>query len=105
MPYVIAILIGLWFWLGDPPKTVANMFWENDAAPWETVDAYYYPNRNDLTVFRSAFGFNSVDDCRSWVRFAAASNNDVGLTRGDFECGVGRIDAFGGMTVYRITTR
>lgn len=65
MPLIILIAIGLWFWFGDPLKTVANWFWESNAAPWETVDAFYYPNRNDLTQFQKMPGLNSVDECRS----------------------------------------
>jgi hypothetical protein len=40
MQYLIIFAVGLWFLRGDPPKSIANMFWEDEAAPWETVDAY-----------------------------------------------------------------
>lgn len=39
----------LWFWLGDPPKDAANWFWPDSPAPWEQVDAVYYPDNSDLT--------------------------------------------------------
>ena len=54
MGWLITIGIGLWFFLGEPAKDVANWFWENSAAPWEEVDAFYYPNRSNLTVHKEA---------------------------------------------------
>jgi hypothetical protein len=105
MQYFILIVIGLWFLLGDPPNTVANTFWEHDAAPWETVDAYYYPDRSNLSIFQKMPGLKSVDDCRAWVRLSAALNNDMGFIRGDFECGIEVVDTFAGISVYRTTVR
>jgi hypothetical protein len=105
MPYLIIFAVGLWFLIGDPAKSIANTFWEGEAAPWETVDAYYYPNRSDLSVFQSRLGLSSVDDCRVWVRMTAAANNDIGVVRGDFECGIEVIDTFAGINVYRTTVR
>lgn len=105
MPYLIIFAVGLWFLIGDPAKSIANTFWEGEAAPWETVDAYYYPNRSDLSVFQSRLRLSSVDDCRVWVRMAAAANNDIGVVRGDFECGIEVIDTFAGINVYRTTVR
>lgn len=105
MPLIILIAIGLWFWFGDPPKTMANWFWESDAAPWETVDAFYYPNRNDLTQFQKMPGLNSVDECRSWVRSTASINGDSGIMRGDYECAIEVVYSFAGISVYRTTTR
>ena len=85
MPLIILLAIGVWFMFGDPPKTVVNWFWESDAAPWETVDAFYYPNRNDLTQFQKMPGLNSLDDCRNSVRSITAKNGDSGIIRGDYE--------------------
>ena len=105
MPILILIAVGVWFVLGDPPKTVANWFWEYEAAPWETVDAFYYPDRNDLSKFQKVSGLSSVDGCRNSVRSMAANNGDASLTRGDYECGIELIDNFVGIGVYRYTTR
>lgn len=105
MPLLILIAIGLWLTFGEPSKTVANFFWKNDAAPWETVDAFYYPNRNDLSNFQKMRGLDSVDACRKWVEFSAALNGDSALVRGDYECGVQLIDNDYGLPVYRVSTR
>lgn len=105
MPFLILIGIGLWFWLGDPPKTLANWFWENDAAPWESVDAYFYPSRSDLSAHKLAAGLSTVEACRLWASSQAAAIGDARFARSDYECGVGKLDSWGGMTVYRITAR
>ncbi len=103
MPLLILFAVGLWFFFGDPPETVANTFWPEDAAPWETVDAFYYPNRNDLSDFRKVSGLQSVDECRDAVSSMAATYNDSSFTRGDYECGIEIVDNFYGMNVYRTT--
>jgi hypothetical protein len=105
MPFLIIAGVALWFLFGDPPKTVANMFWSDDVAPWETVDAFYYPDRSDLSIYQSQRGLPSVQRCRDWVYRAAAINGDVALSRGDYECGVEVVGTFGSISVYRITTR
>ncbi len=105
MFWLFLAAIGAWFYFGDPPKDVANQFWKNDAAPWETVDAYYYPNRNDLSQHQKMTGLSSVEDCRNWVRSVAARNGDSGVLRGDYECAIEVVDTFGGLFVYRVTTR
>jgi hypothetical protein len=91
----------------SPRETVANLFYANDAAPWETVDAFYYPNRADLTINQSQMGLADVAGCRDAVRSMAALTNDPQLLRGDYECGVGRIDKpeYAGVNVYRLTVR
>lgn len=105
MPVLIFLGIAVWFVIGDPPKTAANWFWDEGPAPWESVDAYYYPNRSDLTVHEMAEDVGDLDDCRTWVRSQASLRGDPGLARGDYECGVGRTDSAYGFNVYRITAR
>lgn len=105
MPIFFVLIICGWFIWGDPPKTVANWFWADDAAPWETVDAFYYPDRSNLALYRSHKGLDSVQECRNWVRSAAASHGDANLIRGDYECGVEVVDTFVGISVYRTTVR
>lgn len=101
----LVVAITCWFLLGEPRQTVANWLWTNDAAPWETVDAYYYPNRANLVDVRYNKGLGSVQECRNWVRTLAASQGDTGIVRGDYECGVQVIDFVAGIPVYRITLR
>lgn len=105
MPAIILAAIGLWFLFGQPAKTLANWFWEADAAPWETVDAFYYADLEDLSDFTMSVGFDSVQACRDWVYSAAAANGDAALERGDYECGVQKIDTYMGMSVYRATVK
>ena len=40
-----------------------------------------------------------------WVRSAAATQNDAGLERGDYECGVGYLYSHGPLNIYRLTIR
>ena len=105
MRWIVALAIVAWFVFGSPVKDLANWFWSDSAAPWETVDAFYYPDRSDLGEFLSQGGFGSVQECRDWIYSIAASKNDPTLIRGDYECCVGQIDSFGGMSVYRLTVR
>jgi hypothetical protein len=105
MRTAILIAIALWFIFGNAPMNIADMFWEEEAAPWETVDAFYYPDRNDLTQFQQTTDLDSVDDCRAWVSSAAALNGDPSLFRGDYECGIEVVDSLGSISVYRNTVR
>jgi hypothetical protein len=101
--FILALVA--WFLFGDPPKSVANWFWPNSAAPWETVDAFYYPDRSDLGSFQSRRGLNTVQECRDWVYSVAESRGDDYLTRGDYECGVDLLEIYRGLSVYRLTVR
>ncbi|WP_299821237.1 hypothetical protein [uncultured Jannaschia sp.] len=105
MPIIVILIVGAWFVFGDPPKTVANWFWSDGAAPWEEVDAYYYPDRSNLTSYQAGPGLRSVQECRDWVNAAAAANGDASLVRGDYECAVEQVDSFAGGPVYRLTVR
>lgn len=69
------------------------------------MDAFYYPDRGNLTVQHERRGLDSIEECRVAVRTMALEFNDITLVRGDYECGVGALEdrQFGGITVYRIT--
>jgi len=103
MRWIVLIAIGAWFLFGNPAKTFANWLWSDSAAPWETVDAFYYPNRSDLGDFLSQRGLGSLQECRDWVYSVAASRRDPNLTRGDYECGIGRVDDLNGIAIYRLS--
>lgn len=105
MRWIILFAIGAWLLLGNPSKNVANWFWPDSAAPWEKVDAFYYPNGSDLGVFLAQRDLNSVQECRDWVFSMAASRDDPILILGDYECGVEQIEGIGGLSVYRLTVR
>lgn len=68
------------------------------------VDAFYYPDRYDLTNFKASYDVGSVDACRDWVHAKAFELNDRGIRRGDYECGIGPKQKYG-TTVYDKTTR
>jgi hypothetical protein len=91
--------------VGEFSEERGEWFWKDGPAPWETVDAFYDPDRNDLFTMETAQGFANLDGCRGWVRVAATTRNDPGLLRGDYECGVGKPEPFGAVSVYRITAR
>lgn len=94
-----------WFALGSPPTDIANLVWSDDAAPWESVDAIYYPFASDLSQAETAGGLNSVDACRAWVHAAAADREDPELVRGEYQCGVGGKGSLQDPRAYRVTLR
>lgn len=72
----------------------------------QQVDAFYYPDRQDLTVYELIVDVGSVEGCRDAVLSAAAKMGDPNLQRGDYECGVGPTgEEFGGMRVYEETVK
>ena len=68
------------------------------------IDAFYYPDKNDLSDFQVSYDVGSLNECRDWVYSKAAQNSDRGLRRGDYECGVGPKQKYG-TTVYDKTIR
>ena len=74
---------GLWYWLSDPQKDLADWFFKEDAAHWETVNAFYYPDRNDLSIWRTGTELPNVQACRDWVCSMAVPYRGPGLMRGD----------------------
>jgi hypothetical protein len=105
MRIIILIFIALWIIFGNVPMNIADIFWQEEAAPWERVDAFYYPDRNNLTMYRKMPDLKSVDECRAWVRSSSALSGDDGLYRGDYECGIGILDNSGSYSIYRNTVR
>lgn len=71
----------------------------------DQVDAFYYPDANNLLVHQEFLDVGSVERCREVVYAAAAINEDPNLERGDYECGIGPQSKFGDLTVYKETTR
>ncbi len=56
-------------------------------------------------MWKSALGLGSVQECRDKVAAIAAANGDPILSRGDSECGIGKLQDFGGVGMYRATVR
>lgn len=103
LPVLLVIGIGLWFAFGHPARTVADWYWPNDAAPWESVDAFYYPNKADLGTVREQHGLADVQSCRDWVNAQAYADGDPTMTRSDYECGLGEPEPYGILKIYRAT--
>lgn len=99
------IVIVFWIVLGQPLVTIAQWIWPNGPAPWEAVTAVYYPGKN-LMIDKQKSGLATLDDCRRWVRAAAAADGDPSFENSDYECGVGFIESrAAGIAVYRLTLR
>lgn len=105
MGCLIIVIIALVLIFGSPLDHASAWFWPDSAAPWEEVDAFYYPNANNLDNVITNEGVGGLEDCRNWIIGIAASRNDPTLKRGDYECGVGFVESKYGLRVYRITTR
>jgi hypothetical protein len=87
--WVAGIVFLLWVLFGHPLDFVAGIFWSKSNAPWEKVDAFYYPDANNLSEWEGQMDVGSVQACRDWVEDSAAAKGDPNLNRGDYECGVG----------------
>ena len=95
-----------WATLGSPKQDAANIFWGDNPAPWEQVDAFFYPSRSNLLVDVRRLNLRSLDECRNWVREQARQNGDSSLSRGSYECGVGFLGTVAGsLRMYRRTVR
>ena len=105
MPFIVVIAIIAWDLIGSPLKDIANILWKTEAAPWETVDAYYYPDRYRLGRYIFVEGLQTVDDCRAWVSSQARLYNDPSIVRGDYECGIQKLETWNGLSVYRMTVK
>ena len=87
--WILGVVFVLWILFGHPLNFIAGIFWSERNAPWEEVDAFYYPDANNLSDWESQMDIGSIKACRDWVEDSAASMGDIGLQRGDYECGVG----------------
>jgi len=87
--WIAGAVLVLWVLFGHPMSFIAGVFWSESNAPWEKVDAFYYPDANNLSEWESKMNVGSVQECRDWVEDYAATKGDSNLNRGDYECGVG----------------
>ena len=98
---ILSLLI--WAAIGDPIQTMADWLWPRSPAPWESVDAIYYPDKANQLVSVDNQDAGSLTRCRAWV-ISVAKQSDPGLQRGDYQCGVGyRYSA--GLNIYRLMVR
>lgn len=71
----------------------------------QQVDAYFYPDRTNLTESESYLDIGSVEACRDWAYFKAAQIGDPNMQRSTYECGLGPREHGAGFTVYRETVQ
>lgn len=103
---ILALLLPIgWLILGSPADDVAGWVWGDKPAPWESVDAFYYPDRLDLSIHREYRAVGGLNECRAWVAAIARAMEDPRLARGDYECGIGFIRNVGDLKMYRVTAR
>jgi hypothetical protein len=106
--FLLAILglcsLGLWLAFGDPPKATADLFWPQSEAPWESVDAFFYPDKGNRIEAKVQRGLDSVQACRQWVDQQVATAAGRGAI--DYRCAVGAdFDAELGISLPRIVVR
>lgn len=101
--WILGAVALLWLVFGNPGGTIAGWFWPETNAPWERVNAFYYPDRNDLTHDERKLDVGSVEACRDWVDGQARAAGDPDMMNSDYECGVGCKEEGGGMYVCRLT--
>ena len=106
-PISILGILGFMVWaaLGSPRQTVTGWIWPHSPAPWEAVDAFYYPDKSNLEVSLDNLDVGGLAQCRAWVNSTAAKQKDPQLERGDYHCGVGYLNAQGSLNSYRLTVR
>lgn len=109
MFYILIAIALIWLLFSTSKEEIANILYSSNAAPWETIDGFYYPNNADLTEDVRRYGFDTLEDCRDWVYDIADEYKDPDMTRSDYECAIGKIDnprmqAYG-VNVYRLTLR
>jgi hypothetical protein len=106
-PLLILGLAGLIVWggLGNPAETIAGWISPHSPAPWESVDAFYYPDKSNLGVSLENHDVGGLAQCRIWVSSAAVKQNDPQLELGDYECGVGYLHSQSSLKSFRLTVR
>jgi hypothetical protein len=106
-PISILGILGFMVWtvLGSPIQTVTGWIWPHSPAPWEAVDAFYYPNKSNLAVSLENHDVGGLAQGRTRASSAAAKQDDPQLERGDYECGVGYLTSQRSLNRYRLTVR
>lgn len=103
---LLPVLISNAFLAGcSPGQSVANALWPSSPAPWEDIDGFFYPDRNNLSSNLERRDLPSLEECRSWAASMAVAYGDPNQVQSDYECGIGRVGSFGGIGVYRLTIR
>ncbi len=105
MPFIVGALI-LWAIFGSPMHDLAEWFYKYKPAPWEKVDAIYYPDNDNRAKHSIAAGLSSLDECRTWANSQASADNDPYFIRSSYLCWIGKTnEEFAGMQVYRTNAK
>jgi len=55
----------------------------------QTWIGFYYPDANDLTIYRESSPLSNLEECRDWVDGYQQELNPTGERDDDYECGRG----------------
>lgn len=75
------------FWINR--VAVADLFWVDGPAPWEHVDGYFYPDKNDKSKKEIVRKIGGLQECKEWGEAKSNSIGDPLQVRSTYECGVG----------------
>jgi hypothetical protein len=103
--WFVVIMLIVWFVVGRPATDMANWIGPNSPAPWEGIEAFYYPDRSNLSNDVKSRPVADLDECRDWVQEQATLQRDARLLKGDYECAFGKSGNLGSIKVYRQTGR
>ena len=82
-----------WWMFGDPRQVLAHHAFPDRPAPWEAVNAVYFPDREDRATKLVRPRFVSMQECRNWIYREATRAGDPRLRRGDWACEIVAGDA------------
>ena len=100
---LVAVVLLVWFVLGEPLTHVANLFYAAGPAPWEGIDLVYHPDKRSPSVNEITSDPGSLAACRSWARHMAAQQDDLRMERGSYECRTVSASLFGSKRSYHLS--
>jgi len=100
---LVAVVLLVWFVLGEPLTHVANLFYAAAPVPWEDIDLVYHPDKRSLSVNEITSDPGSLAECRSWARHMAAQQDDPRMERGSYQCRTASASLFGAQRSYRLS--
>ena len=102
---LVILAIIAWFIFGKPISSGTDLLWPTSPAPWERVDAFYYPDKMDFAKLQTKRGFKTVPECKAWIKAQAAANNDPEMRQGKYKCAIGFMGNEFGKKVYRVLVK
>ncbi len=89
---IFILALGAWIIAGDPQKNIADTLWADSSAPWEKVDGFYYPAKDNHNQFERKLRMKSSKECKDWAIERATAHKDEKFAKSEFECKVGMSD-------------